>query len=89
MFLKMNKRKVRIKGLSFGIMSSEEVKAIYRIYIQEEHVIQGIGRVFTGLVITGTVEIGQQVKIMPLGIGAMVRSIEMHHQPLKRAKGEF
>jgi len=56
-----------------------------RIPIQAVYSIKGVGTVPVGRVETGVLKPGDQVIIMPPGIKAEVKSIEMHHQPLQQA----
>ncbi|MEN3047191.1 MAG: translation elongation factor EF-1 subunit alpha [Candidatus Caldarchaeales archaeon] len=56
-----------------------------RIPIQAVYSIKGVGTVPVGRVETGVLKPGDQVVIMPGGIRAEVKSIEMHHTPLPQA----
>ncbi|MCD6235936.1 MAG: translation elongation factor EF-1 subunit alpha [Thaumarchaeota archaeon] len=56
-----------------------------RIPIQAVYSIRGVGTVPVGRVETGVLKPGDQIVIMPPGIKAEVKSIEMHHQPLQQA----
>ncbi|MCX8187909.1 MAG: translation elongation factor EF-1 subunit alpha [Nitrososphaeria archaeon] len=56
-----------------------------RLPIQAVYSIRGVGTVPVGRVETGVLKPGDQVVIMPLGVRAEVKSIEMHHQPLQQA----
>ena len=56
-----------------------------RIPIQAVYSIKGIGTVPVGRVETGVLKPGDQVVIMPGGLRAEVKSIEMHHTPLQQA----
>lgn len=57
-----------------------------RLPVQDVFSITGVGTVPVGRVETGRMKVNQKVKIMPTGIEAEVKSIEMHHQPLQEAK---
>ncbi|RLJ02304.1 MAG: translation elongation factor EF-1 subunit alpha [Candidatus Aenigmatarchaeota archaeon] len=57
-----------------------------RLPVQDVYSITGVGTVPVGRVETGVMKANQTVVIMPAGIKAEVRSIEMHHQPLQEAK---
>jgi translation elongation factor EF-1alpha len=56
-----------------------------RIPIQAVYSIKGVGTVPVGRVETGVLKVGDQVVIMPGGLRAEVKSIEMHHTPLQQA----
>ncbi|MCD6274448.1 MAG: translation elongation factor EF-1 subunit alpha [Candidatus Aenigmarchaeota archaeon] len=57
-----------------------------RLPIQDVYSITGVGTVPVGRVETGVMKQNQAVIIMPAGIKAEIKSIEMHHQPLQEAK---
>ena len=57
-----------------------------RIPIQNVYSITGVGTVPVGRVETGVLKVGDKVVFMPPGVVGEVRSIEMHHQPLKKAE---
>ncbi len=56
-----------------------------RLPVQGVYSIRGVGTVPVGRVETGVLKPGDSVIIMPPGIKAEVKSIEMHHQPLQQA----
>ncbi|RLI17496.1 elongation factor 1-alpha, partial [Candidatus Bathyarchaeota archaeon] len=57
-----------------------------RIPVQDVFSITGVGTVPVGRVETGVMKVNDTVLIMPTGLKAEVKSIEMHHQPLQEAK---
>ena len=57
-----------------------------RLPVQDVYSITGVGTVPVGRVETGVMKQNQAVVIMPAGIKAEIKSIEMHHQPLPEAK---
>ncbi len=57
-----------------------------RLPVQDAYSIAGFGTVPVGRVETGTMKVGEQIIIMPAGIKAEVKSIEMHHQQLQKAE---
>ncbi|MCS7097254.1 MAG: translation elongation factor EF-1 subunit alpha [Candidatus Methanomethylicia archaeon] len=56
-----------------------------RIPIQDVYTISGVGTVPVGRVETGVLNVGDTVLFLPVNKKGEVRSIEMHHQPLRRA----
>ncbi|WP_435196866.1 translation elongation factor EF-1 subunit alpha [Natronomonas sp. EA1] len=56
-----------------------------RIPIQDVYSISGIGTVPVGRVETGTLEPGMTVSFMPSGSTGEVKSIEMHHEEVRKA----
>ncbi len=56
-----------------------------RIPIQDVYSIKGVGTVPVGRVESGVLKVGDKVIFEPPGIVGEVKSIEMHHEPLKEA----
>ncbi len=56
-----------------------------RIPIQDVYSIKGVGTVPVGRVETGVLKVGDKVIFEPPGVVGEVKSIEMHHEPLKEA----
>ncbi|HIQ29238.1 MAG TPA: translation elongation factor EF-1 subunit alpha [Candidatus Caldiarchaeum subterraneum] len=56
-----------------------------RIPIQAVYSIKGVGTVPVGRVESGVLKVGETVVIVPAGIKAEVKSIEMHHTPMQQA----
>lgn len=57
-----------------------------RLPVQDAYSISGFGTVPVGRVETGTMKVGDNIIIMPAGVKAEVKSIEMHHQQLQKAE---
>ncbi len=57
-----------------------------RIPIQDVFSITGVGTVPVGRVETGVLKVGETVVFEPAGVKGEVKSIEIHHQPIKEAK---
>ena len=56
-----------------------------RIPVQDVYSIKGIGTVPVGRVETGVLKVGDRVIFMPANKVGEVKSIEMHHEPMKEA----
>ncbi len=56
-----------------------------RIPVQDVYSITGIGTVPVGRVETGVLKVGDKVIFMPANKSGEVKSIEMHHEPMKEA----
>ncbi len=56
-----------------------------RIPIQDVYSISGVGTVPVGRVESGVLKVGDKVIFEPPGVVGEVKSIEMHHEPLKEA----
>jgi elongation factor 1-alpha len=64
-----------------------------RMPIQDVYEITGIGTVPVGKIETGTMKVGQKIKILPgrsgNGVDGEVKSIEMHHEQYQQAPAGF
>ena len=58
---------------------------LFRLPIDRVFAVAGAGTVVTGSTWSGTVAVGDAVRLLPLGREARVRSIEVHGQPAERA----
>ncbi len=56
-----------------------------RIPVEDVYSITGIGTVPVGRVETGVLRVGDKITFMPANKSGEVKSIEMHHEPLKEA----
>lgn len=57
-----------------------------RLPIDRSFVIAGFGTVITGTLVQGSVRIGETVAVVPPGLEARVRNIQVHDQDVKEAK---
>ena len=57
-----------------------------RLPVQDVFSISGFGTVPVGRVETGILKVGETVIVMPSGVKAEVKSIEMHHQAMQKAE---
>ncbi len=56
-----------------------------RLPVDRSFVIAGFGTVVTGTLIQGSVEVGERVEVVPPGIDARVRNIQVHASDVKEA----
>ena len=65
----------------------EEADAgIFRLPVDRVFTMKGFGTVITGTLISGDVKIGEEVEILPTGIIAKVRGIQVHNQSAAMAE---
>ncbi|WP_422444627.1 selenocysteine-specific translation elongation factor [Thermoanaerobacterium sp. DL9XJH110] len=57
-----------------------DLESPFRLPVDRVFTLQGIGTVVTGSLISGTVKVGDDVEIYPMGKKSRVRSIEVHGQ---------
>jgi selenocysteine-specific elongation factor len=56
-----------------------------RLHVDRSFTLKGIGTVVTGTLWSGSVAAGDTVRILPRGLEARVRSVQVHDRPLERA----
>jgi selenocysteine-specific elongation factor len=68
---------------------SEEVEerstgGLFRLPIDRVFVMKGFGTVVTGTVVSGTLFIGESVQILPSGVEAKVRTLQVYNRPVEK-----
>ena len=61
-------------------------KGRFRLAVDRSFTLTGVGTIVTGTVLSGTVAVGDQVTISPLGLAARVRSIHAQNRPTDRGQ---
>src|SRR5204863_525548 len=56
-----------------------------RLHLDRSFTLRGIGTVVTGTLWSGAIGQGDNVRILPRGLSARVRSVQVHDQPVERA----
>jgi len=56
-----------------------------RLHVDRSFTLRGIGTVVTGTLWSGAVATGDPVRVLPRGLTARVRSVQVHDQPVERA----
>jgi selenocysteine-specific elongation factor len=57
-----------------------------RLYVDRVFTLRGIGTVVTGTLWSGTIGEGDEVRVEPAGLGARVRSVQVHDRAVERAE---
>jgi len=69
---------------AFGRVASEiegeSDAGIFRLPVDRAFTMKGFGTVVTGTLISGDIKLGEEVEILPTGITAKVRGIQIHNQ---------
>lgn len=73
-------------GESCGRFEPLRVPGETRIVIDHAFEVRGVGTVALGKVISGTVAKYQNLKILPSGMEVMIKSIQMHDEPVSEAE---
>ncbi|MBL0218503.1 MAG: selenocysteine-specific translation elongation factor [Myxococcales bacterium] len=58
---------------------------VFRLPVDRVFTVKGIGTIVTGTVLGGEVAIGDELRVLPSGVSARVRGIEVHQQVVERA----
>jgi len=56
-----------------------------RLWIDRVFTISGFGTVVTGTLLDGSLEVGQEVEVLPQGLRARIRGLQTHKQKISRA----
>ena len=62
-----------------------DVEAPARLHVDRSFTLKGIGTVVTGTLWSGSIGAGDQIEILPRAVGARVRSVQVHDEPVERA----
>ena len=73
-----------LAGLAAGLVE-RPAEDLFRLPIDRVFAVAGAGTVVTGSTWSGSVGVGESVRLLPLDREARVRSIEVHGEPTQRA----
>src|SRR5262249_34472647 len=62
-----------------------EKTGVFRLPVDRVFTVKGFGTVVTGTVLGGSVKLGDELTIIPSGLSARVRGIEVHGAPVEQA----
>jgi selenocysteine-specific elongation factor len=68
-----------------GVSSRADADGPARLHLDRSFTLKGIGTVVTGTLWSGSIAQGDSVRVLPLGLDARVRSVQVHDQPVERA----
>ncbi|MFT7620209.1 MAG: selenocysteine-specific elongation factor [Planctomycetota bacterium] len=66
-------------------LPEKETSGVFRMPVQRSFSVKGHGTVVTGVPLSGTVGIGDELEILPKGMKTRVRALQVHHEPAKEA----
>ncbi|MDE1834951.1 MAG: translation elongation factor EF-1 subunit alpha [Candidatus Micrarchaeota archaeon] len=75
-----------LAALDTLVLPKKPTDKALRLPVQDSYSISGFGTVPVGRVETGVIKVGDNIIIMPAGVKAEVKSIEMHHQQMQKAE---
>jgi selenocysteine-specific elongation factor len=68
-----------------GAPSRADREGPARLHLDRSFTLRGIGTVVTGTLWSGSIGAGESVRVLPRGLSARVRSVQVHDQPVERA----
>ncbi len=68
------------------LLSDGEPTQVFRMPVLRSFLVKGRGAVVTGIPISGIIEDGQKIEVMPQGWGSRVRGIQVHHRDSNTAQ---
>jgi selenocysteine-specific elongation factor len=68
-----------------GVASRASSYGPARLHLDRSFTLRGIGTVVTGTLWSGSIGQGETVRVLPRGLTARVRSVQVHDQPVERA----
>jgi selenocysteine-specific elongation factor len=66
-------------------VETRSADGVFRLPIDRVFVMKGFGTVVTGTVVSGTLSIGDPVQILPSGIEAKVRTLQVYNRSIEKA----
>jgi selenocysteine-specific elongation factor len=68
-----------------GEMSERSAQGPFRLPVDRVFTMKGFGTVVTGTVVDGKVSLGQEIEVMPQGVKAKVRGVQVHNKEVEAA----
>ncbi|MCX5833929.1 MAG: selenocysteine-specific translation elongation factor [Deltaproteobacteria bacterium] len=76
----------RVIGEAISILEDRRDSGLFRLPIDRVFTMKGFGTVVTGTLVSGKVEVGDTVKVMPSQIQAKIRGIQVHNESQEAAE---
>ena len=74
-----------LEDVAAGLTGRASSDGSARLHVDRSFTLRGIGTVVTGTLWSGSIGTGDQVRILPRGLDARVRSVQVHDEPVERA----
>jgi len=68
------------------VLDQHNVDNPARLYVDRVFTLHGIGTVVTGTLWSGSIAVGQALRVEPRGLDVRVRSVQVHDEPVERAE---
>jgi selenocysteine-specific elongation factor len=81
----LNELRAALDRAADGLASRAATGGPPRLHLDRSFTLRGIGTVVTGTLWSGSIGQGDSVTVLPRGLSARVRSVQVHDQPVERA----
>ena len=75
-----------LEGVAAGLAGRAHGAGGVRLHVDRSFTLRGIGTVVTGTLWSGAVAAGDAVRVLPRGLAARARSVQVHDEPVERAE---
>ena len=82
----LNELKAALERAAGRVTGREADDGAPRLHLDRSFTLRGIGTVVTGTLWSGSIGQGDTVRVLPRGLEARVRSVQVHDQPVERAE---
>ena len=74
-----------LEAVAARLPGRADAGGVTRLHVDRSFTLRGIGTVVTGTLWAGSIAAGDTVSVLPRGLEARVRSVQVHDQPVERA----
>jgi selenocysteine-specific elongation factor len=74
-----------LDGVAARLPGRADSDGVTRLHVDRSFTLRGIGTVVTGTLWAGSIGTGDAVRVLPRGLEARVRSVQVHDEPVERA----
>jgi selenocysteine-specific elongation factor len=74
-----------LESVAARLPGRADADGVTRLHVDRSFTLRGIGTVVTGTLWAGSIAAGDTVRVLPRGLEARVRSVQVHDQPVERA----
>jgi selenocysteine-specific elongation factor len=75
-----------LDGVAARLSGRADADGATRLHVDRSFTLRGIGTVVTGTLWAGSIGAGDAVRVLPRGLEARVRSVQVHDEPVERAR---
>ena len=67
-------------------IEQEADPGVFRLPVDRVFTMKGFGTVITGTLMSGAIDVGETVEILPCGVSSKIRGIQVHNEPVEKAE---